>query len=97
MDVERLVKQIFAFEANLSADKEIGGRFVSSPRDGAIHIVDIGFWNPDMLIFHAKDADGKVIQLLQHHSQLSWLLCAVPKEKKEVRRIGFMLEGKVSS
>lgn len=89
---ERLVKQIVEFERNLSPVEEIGGRFVTAPRDGAIHIADIGYWNPDMIIFHGEDADGRKIQLLQHHSQVSVLLCAVPKEKDEPRRIGFILE-----
>ena len=35
---------------------------------------------------------GKPIQLMQHYSQLSVLLCVVPKELEEPRRIGFILE-----
>ena len=89
---ERLVKQIVKFEAKLSADEELGGRFVTAPKDGAIHIADIGYWNPDMLIFYGTDSDGRSIELLQHHSQLSLLLCAIPKEKEKPRRIGFILE-----
>jgi hypothetical protein len=89
---ERLVKQIIVFERNLSPEEEIGGRFVTAPRDGAIHIADIGYWNPDMIIFYGEDADGRKIELLQHHSQVSVLLCAMPKEKDKPRRIGFILE-----
>jgi hypothetical protein len=89
---ERLVKQIVEFECKLSPDEEIGGRFVTAPRDGAIHIEDIGFWGPDLLIFHGTDFEGRKMQLLQHYSQLSILLCAVPKEQEKARRIGFILE-----
>lgn len=89
---ERLAKQIVEFEATLAPEEELGGRFVTAPKEGPIHIVDISYWNPDMLIFHGVDADGRKVQLIQHHSQLSVLLCAVPKEKENPRRIGFVLE-----
>lgn len=92
---ERLVKQIVEFESKLSAEEEIGGRFVTAPLEGAIHICDIDYWNPDMIIFHGIDANGRATQLIQHHSQLSVLLCAVPKIKEEPRRIGFILEQRV--
>lgn len=94
---ERLVKQIIAFEAKLSAEEEVGGRLVAAPREGTVHIEDIGYWGPDMLIFYCKDADGREMELLQHHSQLSLLLCAVPKEKETARRIGFILESKLKA
>ena len=92
---KRLVSQITEFEAKLSSHEEIGGRFVTAPHMGTIHIIDIGYWNPDMLIFHAEDADGKPMQLIQHHSQLSLLLIALPKTRDEPRRIGFVLEAKL--
>ena len=83
---ERLVEQIVEFEKSLSAEEEIGGRFVTAPREGAIHIENLGYWAPDVLVFYGKDADGRSVQLIQHHSQLSVLLCAVPKEKDEPRQ-----------
>jgi hypothetical protein len=92
---ERLAKQIQAFEAALSPKEELGGRFVTAPKEGVIHIEDIGYWGPDMLMFYGKDADGRPVQLLQHHSQLSVLLCAVPKVREEPRRNGFILEQKL--
>jgi hypothetical protein len=88
---ERLVKQIVDFEKRLSPDEEIGGRFVAAPREGAFHIEDLSYWGPDMLMFMGRDADGRPIQLMQHYTQMSILLCAVPKEKDEPRRIGFVL------
>ena len=89
---ERVAKQIIEFEKDLSLEEEIGGRFISAPKEGYFHIEDIGYWGPDMLIFHGTDANGRPIQLMQHYSQLSVLLCVVPKEKAEARRIGFILE-----
>ena len=48
---ERLVKQIVQFEARLSDEDEIGGRFVTAPKEGIIHIQDISYWGPDLLVF----------------------------------------------
>jgi hypothetical protein len=92
---ERITRQIVEFEQRLSPDEEIGGRFVSAPKEGCFHIEDIAYWGPDMLIFHGRDFDGRPIQLLQHYTQLSLLLCSVPKEKEQPRRIGFVLESKL--
>jgi hypothetical protein len=88
---ERLVKQIVDFESRLSPDEEIGGRFVAAPKEGAFHIENISYWGPDMLMFVGRDADGRPIQLMQHYTQMSILLCSVPREKDEPRRIGFIL------
>ena len=92
---ERLVKQILGFEAQLSPEQELGGRFVTAPKDGPIHIEDLVYWEPDLLIFRGRDADGRPFELIQHHTQLSVLLCALPTTREEPRRIGFLLEQRV--
>jgi hypothetical protein len=94
---ERLVKRIIQFEKTLSPEEELGGRFVEAPKEGVFHINDVGYWNPDMLIFHGTDGEGRSIELLQHYSQLSVLLCVVPKQTSEARRIGFILEERLKS
>jgi hypothetical protein len=93
---ERLVKQIVEFEAQLDNDQEIGGRFVYNPSEGAFYIDDIGYWGPDMIIFHGKNTHNKPIQLIQHYTQLSILLTALPKESEKPRRIGFDLTNKLA-
>jgi hypothetical protein len=94
---ERLVKQIAEFESALTDDEEISGRLVSAPSEGSFHIEDVGFWGPDMIIFHGKNQHGRPVQLLQHYSQLNVLLTALPKESASPRRIGFMLEQRLTS
>jgi hypothetical protein len=94
---ERLVKQIVEFEARLTDEEEIGGRLVSAPGEGVFHIENVGFWGPDMIIFHGKNQHGRPVQLLQHYSQLSMLLTVLPKESATPRRIGFMLEERLAN
>jgi len=66
---ERLVKQSVEFESKLSPEQDIGGRFVNAPKEGVIHIEDIGYWGPDILLFYGQDPEGNPIQLMQHYSQ----------------------------
>lgn len=88
---QRLVHQIMEFEKNLGPDHEIGGRFVQGPSVEALHIENVASWGPDMIMFLGQFADGRKFELLQHYSQVSVLLVAVPKMKEEPRRIGFEL------
>jgi hypothetical protein len=85
------VRSINNFEAQLADNEEIGGRFVGGPGSEVFHIDDVGYWGPDMIIFHGTNQHGKPVQLLQHYTQLNVLLTALPVEKDKPRRIGFAL------
>jgi hypothetical protein len=88
---ERIVHQIMEFEKNLGPDHEIGGRFVEGPSAEPLHIMNVASWGPDMVMFIGQFPDGRRFELIQHYSQVSVLLVAVPKMKEEPRRIGFEL------
>jgi hypothetical protein len=89
---ERLVHQIIEFEKGLGDGQEVGGRFVQGPGSEPLHITNLASWGPDMILFMGEYPDGRKFELLQHYSQVSVLLIAVPKAKnEEPRRIGFEL------
>lgn len=88
---ERLVHQIVEFEKSLGPDHEVGGRFVEGPGSEPLHLGNIASWGPDMILFTGQFTDGRRWELLQHYSQVSMLLVAVPKMADEPRRIGFEL------
>ena len=89
---QRLVNQIVAFEKNLGPDHEIGGRFVQGPGTEPLHISNVASWGPDMILFLGQFPDGRRFELIQHYSQVSVLLVAVPKMTDDApRRIGFEL------
>jgi Family of unknown function (DUF6173) len=92
----RLVSYIREFEANLDHDHELGARMVSFGTAVQIHIVDMGYWNPDIVTFDGLDEAGHRMKLIQNVSQLNVLLMAMPKreENEEPRRIGFVLEAR---
>ena len=92
---ERIVKRIADFEESIPDNMQAGGRFVSSANGYTFTIDDIGYWNPDMIMFYGTGPDGAKVELLQHTSQLNLLLVAVPRTddlSKPRRKIGFALE-----
>ena len=92
----RLASYIREFEANLDHDHELGARMVSFGTTIQFHIVDMGYWNPDIVTFDGLDENGHRMKLIQNVSQLNVLLVAMPKreEHEEPRRIGFVLEAR---
>ena len=89
---ERLVQYIRNFEAQLDGGEEVAMGFAGSEA-GVLRIEGLGYYDPDILTFYGRDDEGLKAQLVQHISQLSVILRAVPKSAPEVpaRRIGFHL------
>jgi len=89
---DRLVMYIRNFEGQLDAAQEIAMGFAGD-ESGVLRIEGIGFFDPDIITFYGRDEGGAKTQLIQHVSQLSVTLRAVPKLSNEdpPRRIGFQL------
>lgn len=89
---DRLVMYIRNFESELDAEHEIAMGFASD-ESGVLRIEGLGFFDPDIITFYGRDEDGAKTQLIQHVTQLSVTLRAVPKEAnaEPPRRIGFQL------
>ncbi len=88
---ERLLKQIKDFEGQLNSEEEVGVSLAMSTSSHAFHIERVGYWGPDMIILSGTNTDGKPVQLLQHYTQVSVLLTALPRIHEPARRIGFDL------
>lgn len=91
---QRLVHQIMEFEKNLGPEHEVGGRFVQGPSGEPLHLSNVASWSPDMILFMGEFADGRKWELMQHYSQVSLLLVAIPRTSDTPRRIGFDLARK---
>lgn len=76
---ERLGSLIKDFEEELDDEHEVGVRLVSFGNGSVYHVVSLGYWGPDIVIFHCIAQDGAKADLIQHVSQLNFLLMAVPK------------------
>ena len=87
---ERVILYIKKFEEGLDAEHEVGMGFAGSDQ-GALHIMGVGFFDPDIVTFYGVDPAGAKTQLVQHVSQLNVMLKAAPKQKETANRIGFKL------
>ncbi len=89
---ERMIQYIRNFETQLDGDQEVAMGFAGSEA-GVLKIEGLGYYDPDILTFYGRDEEGMKTQLVQHVSQLSVMLRAVPKSMPEIpaRRIGFHL------
>lgn len=90
---DRLVAYIRQFEAELDAKQEIAMGFAGD-ETGVLRIEGLGYFDPDIITFYGRDEAGAKTQLIQHVTQLSVTLRAVPKEEEAdtPRRIGFQLD-----
>ena len=89
---ERLILYIQNFEAQLDNEHEVAMGFAGGEA-GVLRIEGLGFFDPDIVTFYGTDPSGARTQLIQHVSQLSVILRALPKETpaESPRRIGFRL------
>lgn len=89
---ERLILYIQNFEKLLDNEHEVAMGFTGD-RAGIIRIEGMGYFDPDIVTFYGTDGAGAKTQLIQHVSQLSVLLRALPKtvQDAEPKRIGFRL------
>lgn len=90
---ERLILYIQNFEEQLDDEHEVAMGFAGGEA-GVLRIEGLGFFDPDIVTFYGSDPMGARTQLVQHVSQLSVILRALPKEapqQEPPRRIGFRL------
>ena len=87
---EVVIERIKEFQSSLDESHEVGVMLASFGTNITMAVNDIGFSNPSTLVFYGL-VNGKPATLIQHISQLNFLLVAVPKHDpdKPPRRIGF--------
>jgi len=86
-----ILDRIKDFEDNLDNDHEVAIKLASFGQSVTLSVTDIGYSNPSTLVFRGYVGDQPAT-LIQHMSQLNFLLVAVKKSDPEQppRRIGFI-------
>lgn len=89
---QRLILYIQNFEEQLDEEHEVAVGLAGGSV-GVLRIEGIGYFDPDIITFYGANEAGAKTQLIQHVSQLSVTLAALPKKADEAapRRIGFRL------
>lgn len=87
---QRIMESIYDFEQYLDKDKEVALYLTNFGESILMHITDIGYSNPS-LIHYFGYVNGNYAELIQHVSQINFLITSTPKldDDKPARRIGF--------
>jgi len=86
---EHLMQRVEEFQKGLKEDKEVGLQLANYGLAAELHIRSIGFQNPNLLEFTGLTADGNECVLIQHISQLNFMLKAVKPMEDKPFRVGF--------
>lgn len=86
-----IMKRIKDFENSLDDEHEVSLLLTSFGQSITLAVTEIGYSNPSILVFHGF-VNNQYATLIQHISQLNFLLIAVKKvdSEKPPRRIGFV-------
>jgi hypothetical protein len=88
-----LREQVAAFERTLAPEEETAAWLANFGANVTLVITEIAYRDPHLIILRGEDQDGRPRELLQHVSQVSLLLAAIPaKPDRPGRRIGFLAE-----
>jgi len=91
---QQIVKEINAFNEKLDNEHEVGLQLVSFGETVRFNIESIGYQNPYLIVFYGHLNDGSPIQLVQHVTQLNFVLIKMARDNPDMpkKAIGFNLE-----
>lgn len=89
---ENLHQEILNYQSNLPDEEDVAISIVQFNQSTTILVDSIGYIGYNLVRFGGKDNSGKPLELIQHISQLNFLLTVVQKPEPEVpkRQIGFV-------
>jgi hypothetical protein len=87
---KHLLRRVDEFQAGLSGEEEVGLQLANFGLAAQIHVRSIGYVNPNIVEFTGLDANGNKSTLIQHISQLSFMLIALKPFKETPYRVGFV-------
>lgn len=77
---EQLIQRVQNFEAMLDQEHEVGMRLVSFGKSTEFSVARIGCLNPSLLWFEGTLSDGSAVELVQHVSQVNFLLIKLKRQ-----------------
>lgn len=91
---QNIYEETVLYQSKLSEDNDVAMSVVQFGQSTTILVDSIGYIGYNIIRFGGLDSSGKPLELLQHVSQLNFLLMVVPKSEPEVpkRRIGFVAD-----
>lgn len=88
-----ILGRVKQFQSELPPDHELGLHLADFGGGRALHVRGMGFKNPNIIEFYGKLDGDQQVAVIQHISQLNFLLIAVPPPADQPPyRIGFGAE-----
>ncbi|MEQ9636603.1 MAG: hypothetical protein RLW68_11045 [Devosia marina] len=87
-----LKREVERFQRGLDEEHEMG--MLMAGGIGAIHLRSIKPVDPDLFVFDGLDESQRDVRVIQHYSQVSLVLVALPKLEEQAHRIGFPIPSK---
>jgi hypothetical protein len=81
--VQRIMQEIREFEQTLDEASEVGIRLVTFGQSLVVHVTELSYWQPNLVVFVGNLENKKLVRLFQHISQLSFLLTSVARLEPE--------------
>jgi hypothetical protein len=91
----RLSEYVIDFESSINPDEEVAIKLVCYGEAITIQVNNLGYYNPSLITFEGINVlTGDRVQLIQHISQINFLLVAIKTNnpKPEMERVGFKLK-----
>ena len=91
---KKLYEMIRQFDDRLDQEHEVGVRLVSFGQTVNFHVTRLGYYDPSLIRFQGSLEDGSPVELIQHVSQISFLLMAMKRSDptQPKKPIGFNTE-----
>ncbi|MBR2207921.1 MAG: hypothetical protein IJ859_03835 [Synergistaceae bacterium] len=88
----QLMQIVKDFEETLNDEQETGLKIISLGNASIYYVKEIDYRSPYILVFHCVTQNGEKAVILQHYSQLNFVLIVLPKlnAEKSARRVGFI-------
>ena len=87
---DALRKYTEEFESTLDSEHEIAVMLTSFGGIQLFHAQTISYSEPNLITFYGVTPEGEKVQLVQHVSQLNFMLKAVKKIEEKPFRVGFV-------
>jgi hypothetical protein len=84
---KHLKKRAEDFDNKLDGGQGVGIRLIPSGQSVTFQVTALGYCDPSLIIFAGVTESGLEVQLMQHVSQLNFLLMAMPRPNPEEPKI----------
>jgi len=88
---EQIIRELNVFDSELDDKHDVGMHLFSYGGIEPFHVSSVGYQNPYLIYFYGQLSDGSPVQLIQHVSQISFVLIKMKRSDPEKAKtpIGF--------